>query len=214
MRIIDISVPVDALLPVWPGDPPIRIGRFLDLDRGDGVNASSISCSVHTGSHVDAPLHHVARGAGVDELPLDSMIGPALVADFSDADEIGPAELDALSLPPRVERLLCRTRNSIVWGEADRSFRKNFVAVTPAGAEWLVERGVRLVGVDYLSVERFGASPPDTHRRLLGSQVVILEGLDLRNVSPGEYWLVCLPWKLRGLDGAPARAVLIQGALS
>lgn len=214
MKIIDISVPVDASLPVWPGDPSLQVERFLDIDRGDAVNASRISCSVHTGSHVDAPLHHLAQGGGVDDLPLASMIGPAIVADLLLADEIGPRELEALALPPRVERLLCRTRNSNLWGDADRSFRRNFVAVTAAGAEWLVNRGIRLIGVDYLSVERFGADPSDTHRRLLEANVVILEGLDLREARPGEYWLACLPWKLRGADGAPARAVLIEGALS
>jgi len=214
MKIIDISVPVDASLPIWPGDPSLKVDRFLDMDRGDAVNASCISCSLHTGSHVDAPLHHLAGGIGVDALPLGAMIGPAIVANLSHADEIGPSELEALNLPSGVERLLCRTRNSALWGDADRSFRKNFVAVTAPGAEWLVNRGIRLIGVDYLSVERFGAEPSETHRRLLAASVVILEGLDLREAQPGEYWLACLPWKVRGVDGAPARAVLIEGALS
>jgi arylformamidase len=214
MKIIDISVAVDASLPVWPGDPSIRIDRFLDISRGDAVNASSISCSLHTGSHVDAPFHHLVHGRGVDELPLTALIGPAVVADLTAADEIGPRELEALRLPERVERLLCRTRNSAFWGDADRGFRTNFIAVTAPGAEWLVKRGIRLVGVDYLSVERFGAEPSETHRRLLEAEVVILEGLDLRDARPGQYWLACLPWKVRGVDGAPARAVLIEGALS
>jgi arylformamidase len=205
---------VDGSLPVWPGDPSIRVDRFLDMARGDAVNASSISCSLHTGSHVDAPLHHLSNGRGVDALPLTAMIGPAVVADLSAADEIGPRELEALRLPDRVERLLCRTRNSQLWGDANRDFRKDFVAVTGAGAEWLVKRGVRLIGIDYLSVERFGATPSETHRRLLEADVVILEGLDLREARPGHYWLACLPWKVRGVDGAPARAVLIEGALS
>ena len=214
MKIIDISLPVDASLPVWPGDPVLHVERFLDIDRGDAVNASRVSCSVHTGSHVDAPLHHFGGGDGVDALSLSSMIGPAVVADLSDVDEIGARELDALHLPSRVERLLCRTRNSDLWGDRDRSFRTDFVAVTASGAEWLVNRGIRLIGVDYLSVERFAAEPPETHRRLLEANVVILEGLDLREAAAGEYWLACLPWKLRGADGAPARAVLIEGALA
>jgi arylformamidase len=214
VKVIDISVPVDASLPVWPGDPPFHIDRFLDKDHGDAVNASRVSCSVHTGSHVDAPLHHIARGRGVEDLPLSILMGPAVVADLMDVEEIGDRELDALQLPAHVERLLCRTRNSNMWGDPDRTFRRNFVAITPSGATWLVRRGVRLVGVDYLSVERFGADPPETHRRLLEADVVILEGLDLREAPPGSYWLACLPWKLRGADGAPARAVLIEGALS
>lgn len=211
MKIIDISVPVDLSLPTWPGDPPVKIDRFLDMHRGDAVNASRVSCSVHTGSHVDAPLHHLADGGSVETLPLASMIGPTIVADFADADEIGPSELDALNLPASTVRLLCRTRNSLLWADADRSFRTDFVAITAAGARWLVDHGVCLVGVDYLSVERFGASPPETHRRLLEAGVVILEGLDLREAKAGTYWLACLPWKLRGTDGAPARAVLIEG---
>lgn len=198
-------------LPTWPGDPPLRIDRFLDMHRGDAVNASRISCSVHTGSHVDAPLHHISDGSSAETLSLASMIGPAIVADFGEADEIGPRELDVLNLPTSTTRLLCRTRNSSLWGSADRTFRQDFVAVTPAGAQWLVARGIRLIGVDYLSVEAFAADPPDTHRRLLEAGVVILEGLDLREAKAGAYWLACLPWKLRGTDGAPARAVLIEG---
>jgi len=211
MRIIDISLTVDSALPVWPGDPAIVIERFLDIDRGDVVNASRIGCSLHTGSHVDAPLHHLQRGEGVEALSLSTMIGSVVVADFEGAEAIGARELEALGLGPGVERLLCRTRNSRLWRESPGAFRENFVAVTPDGARWIVEHGIRLVGVDYLSVERFAADPPDTHRTLLRAGVVILEGLDLGEAAPGEYTLVCLPWKVRGADGAPARAVLIEG---
>jgi arylformamidase len=211
MKIIDISVAVDASLPVWPGDPPFHRERFLDIERGDAVNASRVSCSVHMGSHVDAPLHHFAGGASADALPLSSMLGPVIVADFADAEAIGPRELEGIDLPPDTHRLLCRTRNSRFWADADRRFRSDFVAITGPGAEWLVARGVQLVGVDYLSIERFGSSESETHRHLLEAGVIILEGLDLFDVKPGPYWLACLPWKLRGTDGAPARAVLIEG---
>ena len=198
-------------LPTWPGDPPITIDRFLDMYRGDDVNASRVSCSVHAGTHVDAPLHHLPDGASADALQLASMLGPAIVADLADVDEIGPHELEQLNLPTGTTRMLCRTRNSRLWAENASGFRRDFVALTPGGARWLVERDVLLIGVDYLSVERFGANPPDTHRRLLEAGVVILEGLDLRAVKPGPYWLACLPWKLRGTEAAPARAVLIEG---
>lgn len=209
MRIFDISLPVDASIPVWPGDTSVSLDRFLNIECGDPVNASRVSCSVHVGTHVDAPAHHFASGAGVDAIPLDSMLGPAVVADLTQADQIGAAELTALNLPAGTTRLLCVTRNSRLW--ADSRFTEDFVAVAPDGAQWLIDRNVKLIGIDYLSVERFGAEPPDTHRRLLGAGVVIVEGLDLREVSAGRYWLACLPWKLRGSDGAPARVVLIDG---
>lgn len=211
LKIIDISVAVDAALPIWPGDPSFSVDRFCDMGRGDPVNASRVSCSVHTGSHVDAPLHHLANGISADLLPLASMLGPARVADFGQADEIGPNELEALHLPAGTARLLCRTRNSIFWSDPGRRFREDFVAISTAGAQWLVNRGVRLVGIDYLSVERLHTGPSETHRNLLQAGIVILEGLDLREAKEGIYWLACLPWKLRGAEAAPARAVLIEG---
>lgn len=181
------------------------------MKRGNAVNASHISCSLHTGSHIDAPLHHLAGGDSADALPLSSMIGPAFVGDFADANEIGPRELDSLNLPAGTVRLLCRTSNSQLWASVDRRFHDDFVAITPDGAQWLADRGVRLVGIDYLSVESFHAKSSDTHRRLLEAGVVILEGLDLRQATAGTYWLACLPWKLRGTEAAPVRAVLIEG---
>jgi arylformamidase len=209
-RFIDISLPIDSALPVWPGDPPIQIRRFLELRRGDGANASSLSCSVHTGTHVDAPAHHVEGGAGVDELPLDAFIGPAMVADLTGATEIGRSELRTLRLPRGTQRLLFKTGNSKLWSDAAGEFHRDYVAITPEGAEWLAGSGVRLVGVDYLSVERFGATPPVVHHTLLGAGIVVLEGLDLSGVAPGNYSLICLPLRMRGLDGAPARAVLVE----
>lgn len=210
MKIIDISPCVDESLPVWPGDPPIRIEQFLDLGRGDAANASMISCSAHTGCHVDAPAHHFADGVGADELSLAILLGPAYVADLALVEQIGPEELDALRLPAGVRRLLFKTRNSNLWNERPHVFHRDYVALTPEGAEWVVRFGVRLVGIDYLSVERFSPPAPITHRTLLQAGVVILEGLDLRAVTPGPYQLICLPLRLRGLDGAPARAVLVD----
>lgn len=195
---------------MWPGDPSLEIRRFLDMGRGDAVNASSLRCSVHAGTHVDAPVHHVAGGVGADELPLEALIGPAVVADLTARREIGPADLDRLGLSADTKRLLFKTDNSEIWSHEPEEFRREFVALTTSAAGWIVRAGIRLVGIDYLSVERFGASPPLVHRTLLEAGVVILEGLDLRGVRAGRYQLICLPLKLRGLDGAPARAVLVE----
>src|SRR5262249_14557482 len=157
---IDISVGVDGSLASWPGDPGIHISRFLDQARGDLVNASQVTCSLHTGTHVDAPFHHLANGTCVETLPLDVLVGRALVVDCPHACDIGASELESLATPPGVQRLLCRTRNSKLWSDADRRFRTDYVAVTPSGADWLVRHGIRLIGVDYLSVEKFNADPP------------------------------------------------------
>ena len=206
-RIIDVSVPIDARLPLWPADPPFKTWRFLDRDNGDAVNASAIACSVHTGSHVDAPVHHIPGGAGVDQLPLEQLIGPAYVVGLPDVAAIGPAELQAV--PAGSTRVLFKRRNSAFWSNRESGFRKDYVAVTPQGAQVIVEREIRLVGVDYTSVEPFDADG-ETHRQLLGAGVVVVEGLDLRRVQPGRYTVICLPMKITEADGAPARVVLLH----
>lgn len=205
-KYIDISVPVSSKLPIWPGSPEIKFERNLDLDQGDIANDTTIRFSVHTGTHVDAPLHFVAGGNSVDKLPLDVLIGRAFVVEVEDADIISAEILDKLGLPSGVERLLIRTRNSALWGQGC-DFRPDFVALTADAAQWVVERGIRLIGVDYLSVQRF-QDGPETHIILLKSEVVIIEGLNLTNVTAGEYKLICLPLKLEGVEGAPARVVL------
>lgn len=210
MRFIDISLPVDPLLPVWPGDPPIEIGRFLDMDQGDAVNASRISFSAHTGTHVDAPLHHFERGAGTDQLRLEDVIGPAIVAEIPNVSAVDARHLDALGLADEVRRLLLKTDNHRIWSEKRQGFQRDFVALTPDAAEWIVTKGIRLVGVDYMSVEPFRAAVPLVHRTLLAAGVVVLEGLNLNGVRPGPYELICLPLRMVGLDGAPARAVLVD----
>jgi len=155
----------------------------------------------HSGTHVDAPLHFIGEGGSIDQLSLDALIGPALVVDARGvAEEIG-AELVERELPAHCERVLFSTRNSALWNEP--GFRSDFVGISPQAASLLVERGVRLVGIDYLSV---GA--PETHRELLAHDVVLLEGLDLHGVAAGRYRLICLPLRIAGADGAPARAVL------
>jgi arylformamidase len=211
MQIYDISLPVYSGMIHWPGDPEIHLARVADMDKGDVANVSKIDAGVHTGTHVDAPGHFIAGARGADTLDLQILIGPAWVVQVADeVDGITAAVLEALAIPPGTTRLLFRTRNSAHWAAGDHeAFDTGFVAVQPDGARWLVEHGVHLVGVDYLSVAPFDDGVP-THRILLDAGVIPIEGLNLSAIAPGQYLLVCLPLKLRGADGAPARAILIR----
>ncbi|HYZ10453.1 MAG TPA: cyclase family protein [Actinomycetota bacterium] len=209
-RVIDVSLGVGPDLPTWPGDPGVEVVPTARLARGDQANVSELRMGSHTGTHVDPPVHFIDGEASIDALPLETLVGTAVVADLRGSEGIGPAELDALDLRAGVERLLCRTDNSDRWASAVAEFPDDYVAITPDGARWIAERGLRLVGVDFLSVERDG--PPDfpVHRTLLGAGVIVVEGLDLSKVEPGPYTLVCAPLKVIGGDGAPARALLIE----
>lgn len=207
-RIIDISVPIHPDMVVWAGDPAVVLERVKSMADGAHDNVSRIDFGVHTGTHVDAPVHFLADGAGVDEVPLDALIGPALVVDATAVDRHLDADLlSDLAIPDGVQRVIFKTRNSELWA-SDR-FETDFLAITEDGARWLVDLGVRLVGMDYLSVAPRGRSVP-THRVLLEAGVAILEGADLRGVEPGEYELICAPLRIVGADGAPARALLVR----
>jgi arylformamidase len=208
MRLYDISVGVSPEIPVWPGDPPVVLERVKSIENGDEANISRIQSGVHVGTHIDAPIHFVEGGATVDAIPLKSLLGRAYVVDLRKADVLDAAALESARIPPRTRRLLFKTRNSELWTSGESSFQRDFVAVDASGAEWLVKKGVKLVGVDYLSVAPFNDGVP-THRILLEAGVVVVEGLDLARVSKGRYTLYCLPVKLMGSDGAPARAVLV-----
>jgi arylformamidase len=209
-RIIDVSLGIGPDLLTWPGDPGAEVVPSARLARGDQANVSELRLGSHTGTHVDPPAHFIDGGATIDAVPLEALMGPAVVADLRGAEVIDPAELDALDLPAGTDRLLCRTRNSELWSRGRIEFPDDYVAVTLEGAGWLVERGLRLVGVDFLSVERDGPPGFPVHRTLLGGGVVVVEGLDLSAVAPGLYTLVCAPLKVLGGDGAPARALLIE----
>ena len=206
--IIDLSPTLSPETPVWPGDPAVRLTRPASLARGDAFTLTELAMSAHTGSHVDAPAHYVRGGAGVDAMPLDALVGPALVIDTGDADLITAGVLAGLDIPPGTERLLFRTKNSARWLMASPDFHTDFVAIAADGAQWLVAQGVRLVGMDYYSVAPYDALAP-THQILLRAGVVIVEGLNLIPVRPGPYTFICLPLKLKDADGAPARAILI-----
>jgi arylformamidase len=197
---------------VYPNNPPISITPVQSIAAGNAANVSRIDLGSHTGTHVDAPLHFMEGGAGVDELPLDVLIGPARLIAFGDGVlSVGEAELRQHDLQG-VTRLLIRTRNSAWLASGSTEFHPDFTHVAPDGAEYLVSLGVRLVGVDYLSVEQFRSPHHRTHKTLLSNSVVIVEGMVLSEPPPGDYELYCLPMLLAGLDGAPARAVLVQRA--
>lgn len=208
-ELIDISVALSADLPIWPGDPPIRLEPAQSISAGDEVNVSKLSLSTHTGTHVDPPLHVQRDGASVDELPLDALIGPCWVCDLTSIDRpVNASDLAAAGIPSGAKRLLLKTRNSRLWDVQPTPFVEDFVALTPDAARWIVDRRIRLVGIDYLSIEPFSGFDGETHRILLGAGVIALEGLDLRSVAPGGYTLLCLPLKIAGGDGAPCRALL------
>lgn len=204
MVVHDVTLTISSALPVWPGDAPVALRRTQERGRGDPCNTSALAMSAHCGTHVDAPLHYVDGGAGVDALRLDALVGPCRVVAAGDG-ALDAARLAALGVPVRTERLLLRTQppgSSPTAGEGDGG-------LDPSGAAWIVDAGTRLVGIDRLSIAAAG-STDETHRILLRAGVVVVEGLALSGVAPGAYGLVCLPLKLEGCDGAPARVVLVE----
>lgn len=209
MTIYDISLPISESLVIWPGDPSIRITQPSHLDRGDEATVSRLEMGAHTGTHVDAPIHFIQGGLGVDRLDLNLLVGPALVVHALEVDALTVQVLEGLAIPPGTERVLFRTRNSQRWAGSEREFWTDYVGITDEGARWLIERGVWLVGVDFLSVAPYDELVPP-HRTLLGAGMVVVEGLNLSDVGPGMYQFVCLPLKVVGGDGAPARAILIE----
>ena len=208
MTIYDISLTISPKLPVWPGDPAIHLKQAGNMDNGDPCNVTHISMSVHSGTHVDAPHHFLNDNRTVEDLDLNVLTGKAFVIEIScEVNEITNEVLNSASIPIGVERLLIKTRNSEIWSRNEKGFIEDFVAINSDGAEWLVQNGIKLVGVDYLSVAPYGEGV-ETHRILLSAGIIALEGLNLSNVTGGYYELYCLPIKIDGSDGAPARAIL------
>lgn len=202
-RLIDVSVPLREGMPIYRGNPGFEIHLDSALADGAGANVSKVTMGAHTGTHVDGPRHFFDDGAGADTLPLEAMIGPAEVVELPGIG-LGPIDERALrgaGIPAGTERLLLKTPNSRLW-EQD-AFTHDFARLDGSGAAYALEIGLRLIGIDYLSIGDGAA-----HRALLGNGVVALEGLDLRAVGPGSYELVCLPIRLTGSDGAPARVAL------
>ena len=208
-KILDISVPITPAMPVYNGDPAVNLERTSDMSRGDPYTVTKIGMSVHTGTHVDAPSHFIRGGKTVEQLDLDALVGPVRVIDLSLVDRtINAHDLQAAGAREATERILLKTGNSALWRNS--VFVKEYVGLGPDGAQWLVDRGARLVGIDYMSVEAFGSTDFATHHILLNAGVIILEGLNLESIMPGIYELVCLPLRIGDAEGAPARAVLIQ----
>lgn len=210
MRIYDISLTITPDLPVWPGDPAVVLKSMSSIAAGDDANVTGMQMGVHTGTHVDAPYHFLDDDPRtVEQMSLKTLTGRTYVMHLPDQVSVISAEILAqVEIPPRTRRLLFRTRNSSYWATDPHHFREDFVAIDASGAQYLVERGVKLIGVDYLSVAPYGDGKP-THEILLKAGIVLVEGLNLSQVDQGRYTLYCLPIKLGGVEGAPARAILV-----
>ncbi len=211
VKSIDATVAIEPGMPVFPGDPHVQLRPASRIASGDVANVSFISLGSHTGTHVDPPCHFIEGGKTVDELDLEILLGPAYVCDCRKAGkQVTAKDLAQAGIPAGASRVLIRTRNSELWG---REFTPDFTELSPDAADWLVERGVRLVGFDYLSVERGEDPNYPVHRKLLGDGVIILEGLNLAAAAPGRmYQMACLPLRIKGGDGAPVRVVLTPSA--
>ncbi|MGH7903034.1 MAG: cyclase family protein [Candidatus Dormibacteraceae bacterium] len=212
MRIHDVTLPLSSDIPTWPGDPTYHRELASSIAKGAPANVSRLDFGAHTGTHVDAPVHFVEGGGGVETMSLDALVGPCLVVEADPpGHDLRPQDLPRNAFEPGTRRILFKTRNSRHWANGDREFDTEFVAIGPDLARRLVEMGVLLVGVDYLSVESYHAAPEHpVHHALLEARTAIVEGLDLSRVEPGAYLLYCLPAKLKGSDGAPARVLLIS----
>lgn len=204
-RIIDISLPVSAGMVVYPGDAQVEVAKKLRLEAGDPYNLTVIRMGAHAGTHLDAPNHFIAEGAEVQDVSLEALVGRARVLDWGDLPSIDAPRLAARGIR-RGERVLFKTTNSNLYRL--KAFSEDYVYLTPAGAAFLREAGVALVGIDYLSIEGFAAAEPGAHLELLGSGIPVLEGLDLSEADEGEYWMAALPLRLVGAEGAPVRAIL------
>jgi arylformamidase len=208
MKIYDITVPISNNVPVYAGDPNVQIEVAHSIEKGDHANVTSLCCGAHTATHVDAPNHFINGTRKVYELDLEKLIGRCRVVELEETVEaVEPEHLGNLD---GVERVLFKTRNSGFWNEPEKGFRRDFTYISPTAARVLADSGMKLVGIDYLSVERFGSEDFATHITLLEKEIVIIEGLDLRGISGGDYELICLPLKIISEtgDGAPARTIL------
>ena len=209
MTIYDISLTYTEDLPTWPGDPTIQLKQISSINNGDLANVTQFSMCVHTGTHLDAPDHFLGNGKTVEDIPLELMVGSAAVVEIPCREIITAADIQAAQIPDDVKRILIKTSNSEYWASGTRKFQEDFIATDGEAAKVLVEMGIEVIGVDYLSVAPFN-DPVPTHKILLEAGVLVIEGLDLSGVNPGVYTLLCLPLKIGGSDGAPARVLLMD----
>lgn len=212
VKIYDVSLVLRPDMITWPGEPAPRIEPLRRIAKGDTANVSVVTLSDHAGTHVDPPIHFLEGGSTIDRLPLDAFVGPCVVVAFDGAGHVSAEWLDRARIVAGTERILFKTKNSARWGDPKASFTRDFTTINASAARWCVEHKVRLVGVDYLSIEPQGPEKEGypVHKTLLAANVVIIEGLDLSGVAPGQYELVCAPIKLLDGDGAPARVFLIE----
>lgn len=203
MNFFDITLPISCTIPTWPADPLVSIRKTSLITHGDSCNVSELKFSSHCGTHIDAPYHYEENGITVDQIPIDYLIGKATVFEIQNKKKIDLDDLKPLQLK-NTQRVLFKTVNSTYWNLS--AFQKDFVYITGEAARYLVDCGVKLVGIDYLSVDKFLCT--DAHHTLLRNGTVIIEGLDLRKVNTGEYEVIALPLKISGGDGSPARVIL------
>jgi arylformamidase len=212
VRVFDITAPLRKDLPTWPGELGLRRALRSDLERGDPVTVSELTLGSHTGTHIDAPSHFIAGGRTISDIDLDYLLGDAFVVDVTSArGHVSAADLEA-TVPAGVERLLLKTTNS-GWSARDTSFRSDYVACDPSAATWCSDRNIRLIGIDYLSVEPPDSTSHEVHKTLLEAGIVILEGIDLKGIPPGRYTLIALPLNVPTGEGSPTRAILIEPAI-
>ncbi len=205
-KLYDVSLTISNGMVAWPGDPEVNIKPYKSIKEGASSNVSILQLGSHTGTHIDVPYHFINEGSNLDDIPIELFVGRARLFELQMLGEIGVNDLKQLNLNG-VSRILFKTRNSDFW-KRNEGFRKDFVYLSGEGAKYLVDAGIKMVGIDYLSVEEFGNKSAPAHHTLLGAGIVIIEGLNLSGVKEGEYKVICAPLKIKGGDGAPARVFL------
>ncbi len=209
MTLYDVSLVISEGMPIWPGDPRPKITKLSQIEDGEIANTTKLSSCVHIGTHVDAPDHFLNNGSTVEHIPLDLLVGKVSIVEVQSAGQISAEALRSAGIDGSQKRLLIKTTNSDLWAAGVQEFHEDFIAIDPDAAAYLVELGIEIIGVDYLSVAPY-KDPEPTHKILLDAGILIIEGLNLSAIPAGEYRLYCLPLKIQGADGAPAR-VLLEG---
>ena len=213
MKIYDISVPITPDMPVWPGDPAVDLQQVSVIASGDSANISHLSMSVHTGTHIDAPKHFIDNGNTIGQIPLEKLVGEVLVMQIDDSVNVISALVlkshPGIDLLEDAQKVLFRTLNSSLWRQSPNEFRQDYIGIDASGAEFLAGLGLDLIGIDYLSIAPYDETLAP-HQILLAEDIVLLEGLDLSKVQAGIFELYCLPLKIPGCEGAPARVILVD----